>query len=68
MTKDIKEQYVKLLDDQCMLLGGIVSNLTPHAEKTQDPHEQLALGLLNNALWKVREAAAEARNIPETDS
>lgn len=68
MTKNIKEQYVKLLDNQCILLGSIVSSLSPHAEKTQDRYERLVLGLLNDASRKVGEAATEARNIPETDS
>lgn len=68
MTKNIKEQYVKLLDNQRRLLYNIVSSLSPHAEKTRDRHEQLVLGLLNDASRKVGEAATEARNIPETDS
>ena len=68
MTKNIKKQYVSLLDNQRGLLDNIVSGLSSHAKKTKDPHERRVLVLLNAASRKVGEAATEARNIPETDS
>ena len=68
MKKDVKERYIDLLYKQCVLLDSIVLALSPHAEKTQDPHERKVLDLLNEAMWKVERAETEARSIPETDS
>lgn len=68
MTKDIKEQYISLLDNQRKLLDNIVYALSPHAGKTQDPHEQQTLSLLRSAAGLVGDAVDSAKHIPETDS
>lgn len=68
MTKNIKEQYISLLDNQRKLLDNIVYALSPHAGKTQDPHEQQTLSLLRSAAGLVGDASDSAKRIQETDS